>query len=779
MHKPEDVGAIARQLTIEAEALTKGQQMLQDRTTRAEERKYASSTIYGKKALSAALPGVSELIRKRIGEITMGRAGQSYAALAKTVKDMDPEVIAVLTLKSVLDVLGTIDFKDDVFRYSRVCDRIGQAIQTEARLSHYKEENPDLYGRVEHFFHKGAGTRQKETVMKLRFRREGFEWDTWSRSMVFEVGAWAFRMAAEATGWFTTTKVKTGKARLAHVVVLTSEFLGLRDAVMQRAMELASCSWPMVCKPVRWTEDPHHRGGYLTAEAHGHSLVRRGCYAMQGSLPVETINRLQEVAYRINPVILATAQEFKKLRRSIGDFHQESAREVPNWLGDDPSEEDKLRYKRARREAEDFNSRLGQHNWRTTEALSTAERFAVEERFYIPWNFDYRGRMYPLTTTITPQGTDFDKSLLLFADPGPINEWWLAFQVATTYGLDKATLEDRVTWTRDNLDLISLVAEDPTGSLNLWESAEEPWSFLAACVEYHQCCIACTKTASDLPIGVDATCSGLQHLSALTGDPSTAAEVNVLPTPKPADAYRTVAQKSTPFVPAQYREHMDRKITKRTVMTLPYGLERHSARGYIRSAFKDKGILCDQDLTEITKAIYDTGMPETFPGPIRVMKWLKETARSVIADAEQIRWTTPSGFVVTQDQRKPTFKIVNTKIMGVGRMQNRCYQGPGAVDKDGHAKALPPNLIHSLDASLLHFMFSEWDRPFTCIHDCILGRSCDMDDMQRDIRLHFVEMYKGMPLQDFADQLGVEVPPGIYIGNLDLDQTNDSLYFFC
>ena len=76
-------------------------------------------------------------------------------------------------------------------------------------------------------------------------------------------------------------------------------------------------------------------------------------------------------------------------------------------------------------------------------------------------------------------------------------------------------------------------------------------------------------------------------------------------------------------------------------------------------------------------------------------------------------------------------------------------------------------------------MFYEWDKPFTVIHDCVLGRSCDMDEMMKDIRLHHAEIYKGKPLEDWAEQQGVTIPDGLIKDTLDLDLVNDSPYFFC
>ena len=56
------------------------------------------------------------------------------------------------------------------------------------------------------------------------------------------------------------------------------------------------------------------------------------------------------------------------------------------------------------------------------------------------------------------QDTDFGKSLIRFADESFVtveSEEWIAFQVATTFGLDK-THRERLDWVKDNHELITL-----------------------------------------------------------------------------------------------------------------------------------------------------------------------------------------------------------------------------------------------------------------------------------------------------------------------------------
>ena len=109
-------------------------------------------------------------------------------------------------------------------------------------------------------------------------------------------------------------------------------------------------------------------------------------------------------------------------------------------------------------------------------------------------------------------------------------------------------MADRIQWTENNQSLIDRIASDPI-SCKEWHDVSEPWCFLAACLEWKALFIDKTKTTSGLPCGIDATCSGLQHLSALTLCGDTAALVNVSPTEKPADAYRTVAEAALKHMP--------------------------------------------------------------------------------------------------------------------------------------------------------------------------------------------------------------------------------------
>ena len=413
--------------------------------------------------------------------------------------------------------------------------------------------------------------------------------------------------------------------------------------------------------------------------------------------------------------------------------------------------------------------------------MEAVNRFKDRE-FYIPWSFDYRGRAYPIPAFLTPQDTDFGKSLLQFADAAEYtdsSEKWLAFQVATTYGLDKSTMQERLDWTHNNLALISRVSQDPMANLGDWEGADEPWLFLAACEEYYHCAITQDRLTTSLPVATDATCSGLQILAGLARDKTTALLVNVVPSDRPQDAYKVIADVSKPYIPETVRGVWDRKCVKRTVMTIPYNAKPYSNRSYIKDALKEKGVEVDKDqLTQIVTSVR-SAMGAVVPGPMSVMRWIEtEVGKTIKRGEEYVEWTTPSGFVVRQRYFKKKVERIQLQLLGRCDLSVAVEDGK-EVDINRHKAATAPNLIHSLDASLLHLAVRSFDQPIALIHDSVLSRCCDMDKLSAIIRETYMILFAEHDyLQTFADQIQAETEPPI-IGDLQPETVIESTYFFC
>ena len=775
---------IDEQVELERDQIRQGLKRLRDNTKKLEEKEYASAAIYGVASIDVLLPLVVKQIEDTNQRIRKGNAGKAFKEIAQYLADLEPLAAAAITCKLTIDKVFSV--KEGSNQLVNVCDAIGQAVEAECQMRHYEKHAPGLLEVLKkNYWHRSIGTHQKIVVIQtLMNRYEVQQWKTWGRANRVQLGGWLLECVMQSSGWFTKDMRQEGRKRVNYVVP-TPEFLSIKDQVMQNAELFSPLAWPMLIEPNDWTNDKP--GGYLLNEImRGHDMVRRGNKGcIQGEKPIEFLNKIQKVAYTLNPFTVGVAECLQQRQRAVGKFLPIVNHELPPKPPDIADNKDARKvYRRAAAEVMNENAQEFKRSCRTRMTMEAVARFKGVERWFVPHSFDYRGRVYPIPAFLTFQDTDFGKSLIRFADESFMDESaenWIRFQVATTYGngLDKATMSERLSWTYEHEELITRIAEEPISCLSEWEVAEEPWQFLSACDEMFHCLIKRDKISTGLAIAIDATCSGLQILAGMAKDKSTAQLVNVLPAEKPQDAYQVVAEKSKPNIPHFLHPYWDRRSVKRVVMTLPYNAKPFSNRSYIREALKEKGIEIEKDdLTACVTAVRDA-MSAVVPGPMNVMKWIEdEVSRAIKRGAKQLKWVTPSGFVVTQKIMKKQVERLQLQLLGKCELYV-ATDDKDEVDKSRHKAATAPNLIHSLDASLLCLSVMRFDQPIALIHDSVLCRATDMDELSKIVREVYLYLFAEHDyLNNFAAQIGAETKPPI-IGDLEASKVIDSKYFFC
>ena len=778
---------IDEQVQLERTQISQGLERLRKNTRELEDKDYASASTYGITSIDTLLPLVVKFIDDTFqNRINQGHSGKAFKEIHQYLAHVEPLALAAIGCKVTFDkVFGR---KPDSNLVSNVTDSIGKAIEDECHMRHYEKVCPGLLKTLkDNYWHEAIGTQQKVTVIRTLMSRYDIEhWNTWSRSVRVRLGAWLLDCIMNVSGWFVTHSDRRGR-KTYNLVAPTAEFLEIKDQIIKESELFAPLAWPMLIEPNDWSNE--RCGGYLLNEVmKGHPMVRRGdSHRIQGDTPINFLNRIQKVGYRLNPFTVQVAEELFDKGRSVGKFIPIVEIPLPPKPPDIADNKDSRKaYRRAAAEVMNKNAHAFRRSCRTRMTMEAVKRFKDRE-FFIPWSFDYRGRAYPIPAFLTPQDTDYGKSLLNFANEAPIEgdaAEWLAFQVATTYGKDKDTWEERQEWVINNTTLIARIAEDPIGCLSEWEAAEEPWQFLAACEEYYNCIIMRRRRYTCLPVAIDATCSGLQILAGLARDKSTATLVNVIGSDRPQDAYKAVAEYSKPKIPEKLRPYWDRKSVKRSVMTIPYNAKPFSNRTYIRDALKDKGIEIDQeDLTQTVKAVRGA-MDTIVPGPMSVMKWIEKEVSAIIksgrkkANVVELEWTTPSGFVVTQRLMKRNVQQLRLQLLGECRI-NLTTDDDEKVSIVRHKAATAPNLIHSLDASLLQMASEEFDAPLATIHDSVLCRATDMTRLSTLVRETYMKLFANKDyLTDFATAIGAKTLPPI-IGDLEPEAVIESTYFFC
>ena len=777
---------IDEQVQLERDQIAQGLKRLHKDTQDLEGKSYASASVYGIASIDMLLP----LVVRRIEETTHDRltrgTGHQFQVVKKYVSQLEPLASAAIALKLTFDKI--FSFKEGSDQLASVCDAIGHAVEDECQMRFYERSAPGLLNVLKKkYWHSSSGTHQRLSNIRRPMNAVDVKWDAWGRANRVKLGAWLLDCIIAESHWFTK-EMRQERRKRVNYVVPTPEFMSIKDKVMQDAELFAPLAWPMLIEPNDWTND--RAGGYILNEVmRGHDMVRRGHQCLiQGETPIEFLNKIQKVPFTLNPFVVKVAEELDRLERAVGKFLPIVNHDLPPKPVDiAENKESRKKYRQEAAQTMNLNAQEFKKSCRTRMTMEAVKRFKNVPKFYIPWSFDYRGRAYPIPAFLTPQDTDFGKSLLVFAEGSYITseeesfdtEDWLAFQVATTFGLDKAPMVERIEWARNNHELFTLIATDPVGNQHLWENVEEPWQFLAAVDEYYHCVVIADRQFTRLMVATDATCSGLQILAGLARDKSTARLVNVLPGTEPQDAYKVVSEVATPHCPESIQPYMDRKVVKRVVMTVPYNAKPYSNRGYIRDALAEKGVeISKEDLTATVKAVRDA-MNVVVPGPMAVMSWIEtEVANAIKAGKEFLEWTTPSGFVVHQKLNKK--EVVRLKLQLLGDCEMQVAVGDtDEVDINHHKNATAPNLIHSLDASLLHLSVPRFDAPIALIHDSVLCRATDMSTLSTIVRETYMHLFAEHDyLIDFASQIGAETKPPI-IGDLEPESVIESTYFFC
>ena len=413
----------------------------------------------------------------------------------------------------------------------------------------------------------------------------------------------------------------------------------------------------------------------------------------------------------------------------------------------------------------------------------------ADPRFHFPYQLDYRGRVYAMVAPLSPQGGDSARALLEFADGkplGPRGAYWLAVHLANTYGAEKGTFRARVTWVRDRDDAIrdlarlvdpaggrvaARMAALPAGTLAFWMGADKPWQFLAACREWVR--RDEPGFVSRLPIALDASASGLQHLSALARDRDGAAATNLLRGAAPADIYGRVAAVLGPRVAgdaaagdaraATWAGLIGRGTVKRGVMTTPYGVTpgglRRQLVAYLEGEVPGRSVDPWDDAGYLAEALEACIGAIVTKAP-EVMAWLRDVATALV-DTHKVgvTWTTPSGFPLIvahyrDDEDRVTWTATDTKRtheLGLRRLG----AGPRVLDRRKQRSTIAPNVVHALDAAHLMLtvrrLHAEGLRHFAVIHDSYGVHACDVPHLRRVLREEFVRMYRAPLLAGFID----------------------------
>jgi DNA-directed RNA polymerase len=426
--------------------------------------------------------------------------------------------------------------------------------------------------------------------------------------------------------------------------------------------------------------------------------------------------------------------------------------------------------------------------------FAEAERLSAEGTFYFPWQVDHRGRAYPVPQRMDPQSDHIGRAQIEFADGKPLGErgaYWLPIHLANCFWKGKkASFKTLLAWFRNNEEEILDFAANPLRLHRFWTEADQPWLFVAACVEWKRYKEEGPGMISHLPISVDGSCNGYQHLSAMGLDPIGGRATNLMHFEEPEDIYQRVCDLAcgrmqidalgngpNAEIARQLLAIMSRNHSKNATMTIPYGATLHTI-------FED---LCEKVPEKcamyLAKLLVEC-IPEVAVEAGRIMEWLREVAGIIAKANRAMTWTTPIGFLVIHENRKPKDIRLATADHRI-----KIYRDDDKrkIDVRKQVDGIVAHLVHSMDAAhmmlTINRLYAEGLRHFAMVHDSYGVHACDVDLLNRILREEFVRIYSEPVLQDFIEQQrkahpGLVLPDPPKRGDLDIRQVLESPYFF-
>lgn len=802
------------QVSLEEEMQHLGIERFRKSVEKSKSTNQESVSLHGILLMKKSVDGLSKAIRSFIEEANTGQGGRKHTA-APLISLCDTEVVAYLTLRMVMDSISNRQ------KLTKTAFNVGQAIEDHIKLSIWKDADGVLFEELKKKLQRRSSSRHFRRyglIRNLRNRIEVEESEAWTKQEKILVGVKLVELLAVSTSIIEIRTVSHGQRNRTIYIYPTEEAINWIEKVNREGELLNPYLMPMVIPPDDWTNP--RNGGYKTyrlnlVKTHNKRLMDELEHKDLG-IEYDVINALQKTAWKVNkPVLDVMLQAWEMGGLWEGIPHRDPLEIPPSPMPPELKKQDMTKeewqtfvdWKKDATLIYDENARRRSKVIAFLRTMGLAKKFCEIPKFYFVYQNDFRGRKYTVSSFLSPQGTEYSKALLTFAEGLPIEtdeqSDWLAIHGANCFGVDKVTYDDRISWVDENFDHIKRSAEDPMGH-RFWQDADDPWMFLAFCFEWNEFMKHGFGYVSSLPVSLDGSNNGLQHFSAMLRDPVGAKATNLSCEEKPQDIYQEVAdvaleyvQESDELMAKQWLESglIDRKLCKRPVMVVPYGGGQYSCKRYIeermREAFMDgvpnpwKGMDLYIPAQWMSKHVW-RAIGKVVVSAREAMDWIREVVGLVAKEGYPMIWTTPSGFIVYQQYPFLKSRRITTHIDGNLIKPAYNEEDYSRVDMRRSKNGSSPNLVHSLDAAALsktiHKCIRLHIKDYCMVHDSYGTQAHNVPKLAKALREEFVDMYvQHDVLEEFkrsAEEVVGEIPDPPAQSTFDIRNVLKSEYFF-
>jgi len=683
-------------------------------------------TAAGRKVFRDAATPLARALENLLAENLQNPvAGVGHAALDLVARFKHPNYVAVTALRVVLDQIS------GARPYTALAIRIGQAIESEFKGEALVHAAPQLTTSIQRRYGPRAVLKERVAARVAPMNHH----EPWSSRGHAQAGALMLQLM-ERLGLIETTLATTGTKR-PRMVVPSTEVIALAEGVHDQFW--APSRGPMVVPPQDWsglTGGGHLSGGWLVRDRSCETQELHNRFDRQAIQRFGQIANVQQgVPLWVDPEMVSLAIQAWE-NGGLGLFKVDRApAPLPPTPPQDAPKEVWTAWKRAAAAHHaDLRENVGRRV-RIARGLRELGELAGREIYQAHW-FDGRGRLYTRNRHASTQGQDFEKGCIAFA-----KNW------AASDGADLSPLAEEACRRHGSPVTLSLswfgrLLDSPLDHLELWRDAKDPWQYLQAARAYAKRSRGCFTR--NTPGRLDQTCSGCGIIAALTRDRWLARQTNVIGD-EVSDLYLTLARKLEELLTAVLHTSapgtddfrwaemflgigITRSTVKPIVLALPYGGQRLGMVGafedFLSAAigWQDPAVYVDRvsrPSAWLAKQ-FSKILQEDMGSALAFRRWARDLVKAVIpVTGSAIQWRSPSGWPMRLGATKTSETVVRTEFFGVARLMTLQEEDPGAelsaLTTAGSAAA---NIVHGLDAAVVHLAVRRVRGPMLTNHDC-------------------------------------------------------------
>lgn len=411
--------------------------------------------------------------------------------------------------------------------------------------------------------------------------------------------------------------------------------------------------------------------------------------------------------------------------------------------------------------------------------------------FYLHTHADWRGRIYTHCFYLSYQGSDLSTALLQFwsgisLTQEGVDNLYVYGATLYNHALNKESILDRIDWVKKNK--YEILKMNPDFLLK----AESRFQFTAFCLEI-------IKLEQDpnvkvcIPVFIDATCSGIQHLSAMVADSELGNLVNLTAKEskdKPKDIYQELVEPinnainkyglTHPEYKSLSNLYFKRDELKRPIMTQNYNVSIFGMKQQLFELLNVKNneikpqnefyvnnvtqilkpypqkekiighskegkeiLLNHKDLIKISMIIKEVIFIK-YPVLKEIYNYFLIIANIMERLHLPVQWLTPTGAVITQEYKKRTKSKVRIFLHKKAKV-NVILKISDKTDHRKQKDGIIPNVIHSLDSShiinLINDLPSNFGAPILTVHDCFGTHPNLLDVLDFRLKEEFISIY--------------------------------------